>query len=84
MTEEPQHRRGRERTDEEQAVLRPYDNGGILPPGLAWYRNDTGHAVRLDPTKPLPDGVVRLSDYNDRPTRTQLAAGTPGVVEVTR
>ncbi len=64
-------------------MLGPYNSGGVLPSGLAWYRNDTGHAVPLDPTMPLPDGVVRVSGYDDPPTRTQRAVGTSGIVEAT-
>lgn len=64
----PEHRAARERTDEERAALDPFDPfdpfdcGGVLPSGLAWYRNNTGHAIPLDSAKRLPDGVTQLSD----------------------
>ena len=86
VTEAPEHRAARLRTDEEQAALKPYatggavesgvtgdesppwlttcayDNGGFLPPGLEWWRNDTGQPIPLDGTEPFPPGLTRVSD----------------------
>ena len=59
---EPHHARGKERTDEEQAALEPYDNGGSLPSALEWWRNDTGQPIPLDGKEPFPPGLTRVSD----------------------